>query len=193
MKFLYNIQLFNDANEGNGENTPVQNDTLTQEQVNDIVSRRLAKEKAKWEKEYNKKLEVEKAEALRLAEMDAEQRKEEEFNKRLKALEERESEIRTNELKIETIKCLQDRNLPQQFVDLVLSNDSETTLSKINLLDKLFQSSIKAEVENRIPTYKPSNGVSSNGQMTKEEFRALPLSKQNELYMSDKELYKNYF
>ena len=193
MKFLYNIQLFNDANEGNGENTPVQNDTLTQEQVNDIVSRRLAKEKAKWEKEYNKKLEVEKAEALRLAEMDAEQRKEEEFNKRLKSLEERENEIRINELRLDAINQLQDKKLPHQFVDLIIPKDSDTHSDRINLLDQLFRDSIKAEVENRIPSYKPSNGISSDGQMTKEEFRALPLSKQNELYISNKELYKNYF
>lgn len=163
---------------------------LTPEQVNKIIQDRLAKEQAKWEK----KLADEKAEATRLATLDAEQRKQEEYNKRLKELEEKEAALKLQEDKMETAKVLKDRGLDEGFVDFVIGADNEITLTNINTLEKFFKSAVKAEVEKRIPSNDPEGGApGAGGGMTKEEFKALPLLKQNELYVSDPDKYKQYF
>lgn len=198
-KYKYDIQFFNENNSANVETVEESNeqpkDLLTQEQVNEIISKRLSKEKIKFEKEYNKKLEIEKAEVQRLATMNAEQRQQEELKKKIKELEEREQALRKSEAKSEAIEVLRDRGLSVDFVDIVLGDSDEVTLNNINLLEKVFKNAIELEVENRIPTYKHfSVGTGDKGShITKEEFKALPLSKQNELYMSNKDLYKEYF
>lgn len=170
---------------------PTEPQGLTQEQVNKIVQDRLAKEQAKWEK----KAEEDRKEAQRLANLDAEQRKQEELNKRIKELEEREAAIQMQENKMETAKVLKDRGLDEGFVDFVIGADNEITLANINTLEKFFKSAIKVEVEKRIPSNDPESGAGNGalGEMTKEEFKKLPLSKQNELYVSDPEKYKQYF
>ena len=170
---------------------PTQGPTgLTQEEVNEIVQRRLAKEQAKWQK----KLEEDTKEAQRLATLDAEQRKQEEYNKKLRELEERENHLRMLEVKSETIGVLKEHGLSESFVDFVIGEDNEATLERINTLEKAFKAAVSAEVDKRIPSSKPNLGNHIiSGEMTKEEFKALPLAKQNELYRADPEKYKQYF
>lgn len=163
---------------------------LTPEQVNKIIQDRLAKEQARWEK----KLSEEKAEAARLANLDAEQRKQEEYNKKLKAIEEREAALKLQEVKMETVSVLKTRGLPESFVDFVIGEDNEKTLDNINQIEKAFNAAVKAEVDNRLPGGTPKAGTPGTlTGMTREEFKKLPLSKQNELYVSDPEKYKNLF
>lgn len=192
-RWLYGLQFFaeeGEGDEGNDEGKGGTEKQLTQEQVNEIVQKRLAKEKAKWQKDLDTKL----AEEKRLAEMDAEQRKQEELNKRIKELEEREAAIQLQETKMETAKVLKDRGLDEVFVDFVIAQDNDVTLERINSLEKAFKEAVKAEVEKRIPSNDPQgSNPGGTGGMTKDEFKKLPLSKQNELYVSDPEKYKQYF
>lgn len=186
-----NLQFFTEGDQTPPAEPPTEPQGLTQEQVNKIIQERLAKEQAKWEK----KAEEDKKEAQRLANLDAEQRKQEELNKRIKALEEREAAIQMQEDKMETAKVLKDRGLDETFVDFVLAQDNEITLERINALEKVFKAAVKVEVEKRIPSNDPESGAGNGvpGEMTKEEFKKLPLSKQNEFYVSDPEKYKQYF
>lgn len=192
-RHFYGLQFFaeeGEGNEGNDEGKGGTEKQLTQEQVNDIVQKRLAKEKSKWQKDLDAKL----AEEKRLAEMDAEQRKQAELEIKIKALEERENAIKLQETKMETAKVLKDRGLSETFVDFVIGADNEDTLERINALEKAFKEAVKAEVEKRIPSNDPEGGApGTSGGMAKEEFKKLPLSKQNELYVSDPEKYKQYF
>lgn len=192
---FFNIQLFNDDAQDQGpEQDQEQDQGFTQEQLNEILAKRLAKERAKWEKDFNTKLEKEKAEAQRLATMDAEQRKQEELNKRIQELEERENQIKLHEKRMETLKVLKERGLNDAFVDFVIGADDETTFANINALEKAFKDAVKLEVDKRLPSHTPNAGSEQeSGQMTKEQFRALPLSKQNELYKQNPEVYKKYF
>lgn len=194
-KYFFGLQFFADeggeGDEGNGEGEGGTEKHLTQEQVNEIVQKRLAKEQAKWEK----KLADEKAEAKRLAEMDAEQRKQAEFDKRLKELEAKEAELKLQESKLETAKVLKEHGLHEGFVDFVIGADNDATLERINNLEKIFKAAVKEAVDAKLPSNTPPAGGNPNGNkdMTKEEFKKLPLSKQNELYVKDPEKYKQLF
>ncbi|MHC1750728.1 MAG: DUF4355 domain-containing protein [Cellulosilyticaceae bacterium] len=192
-KWFLGLQFFADE-EGDGDESEDKGGAgekqLTQEQVNEIIQKRLAKEKAKWQKDLDTKL----AEEKRLAEMDAEQRKQAELEIKLKALEEREAAIKLQETKIATAGVLKTHGLDESFVDFVIGADDEATLVNINALEKAFKEAVKVEVEKRIPSNDPQGGApGAPGGMTKEEFKKLPLLKQNELYVSDPEKYKQYF
>lgn len=190
----FNLQFF--AEPSDPTNEPTGDDkTLNQDQVNDIVQKRLAKEKAKWEKDYNTKLEAEKAEAARLANLDATQRAEEEAKKRVATLEEREAKLKQAEDKLECENVLKERGLSTSFANFLLGADAEVTLANINSFETAFKDAVKAEVETRIKGKTPPDGGGENkdGVVSKEDFKKLPLFEQNKLYLSNPELYKTYY
>lgn len=193
---LFNLQYFaEDGDDGNEDKSTAEDKTLTQDQVNDIIAKRLAKEKAKWEKDYNAKLEAEKAEAARLANLDATQRAEEEAKKRIAALEEREAKLKQAEDKLECESVLKERGLSTSFANFLLGADAEVTLANINSFETAFKDAVKAEVETRIKGKTPpaGGGEIKDGAVSKEEFKKLPLYEQNKLYLSNPELYKTYY
>lgn len=191
----FNLQYFNEPGTEPGAEPPADDKTLTQDQVNDIIAKRLAKEKAKWEKDYSTKLEAEKAEAARLANLDATQRAEEEAKKRIAKLEEREAKLKQAEDKLECENVLKERSLSTSFANFLLGADAEVTLANINSFETAFKDAVKAEVEARIKGKTPpaGGGDSKDGAVCKEEFKKLPLYEQNKLYLSNPELYKTYY
>ena len=192
---LFNLQYFAGEDDNNNDDDKQGDKQLSQDQVNDIIAKRLAKEKAKWEKDYNAKLEAEKAEAARLANLDATQRAEEEAKKRIAALEEREARLKQAEDKLECENVLKERGLSTSFANFLIGADAEVTLANINSFETAFKDAVKAEVETRIKGKTPPAGGGDNkdGAVPKEEFKKLPLFEQNKLYLSNPELYKTYY
>lgn len=187
-----NLQFFAEPNPGEpnpGEPGDEKPTTFSQDEVNEIISKRLKKEQAKWERDFKTKLEEEKKEAERLANLNAEQRKEEEYQKRLKEVEEREKTLRLQEERVEAIQILNDRGLSPDFVDFLMANDSQTTLDNINNFEKAFKEALKVEISKRLPSGTPSSGgAGANGgnngfSMTKEEYSKLSLSEKNKLFI----------
>ena len=70
--------------------------TFSQEDVNNIVEKRLAKERNKLEKQWQEKFNA-LEESVKLSKMSEDEIKEHEFNKRIQALEERERAIQEKE------------------------------------------------------------------------------------------------
>jgi hypothetical protein len=58
------------------------------------------------------------------------------------------------------------------------------------LLDKAFKQSVKAEVEKRLSSSSPKRNLPPDEAMTKESFAKLPLMKQQEIFLTNPELYK---
>lgn len=191
---LFNLQFFTEGEESNEDKGGTEKQ-LSQDQVNDIIAKRLAKEKAKWEKDYNKKLEDEKAEAERLATLSANERAKAEAEKRAKELDAREAELKRKELKVDCENELQQRGLSATFSQFLLGADAEITQSNINTFESAFKEAVKEEVETRIKGKTPPAGGGDNKDDTvsKEEFKKLPLYEQNKLYLSNPELYRSYF
>lgn len=163
--------------------------TFSQEEVNEIISKRLKKEQAKWERDFKTKLEQEKKEAERLANLNAEQRKEEEYQKKLKDVMEREKALRLQEERVEAVQILNQRGLSPDFVDFLMADDSQTTLDNINNFEKVFKEALKAEISKRLPNGTPSSGgegIRGKGEgfaITKEEYSKLSLSEKNKLFI----------
>lgn len=123
---------------------------LQQEEVNRIVQERLARERSKWEKDYTAKLEAEKKEAERLAKLSQAEKEKELMKKQQEELGKREKEIALREMKLEAVKILNEKELPIDFIDLLTTDNADSTKSNIETFEKAFRTAVEKAVDNRI-------------------------------------------
>lgn len=124
--------------------------TFTQDDVNRIIQDRLAKERQKWEKEFQTKLDEAKTEAEKLAKMNAEQKAEYERQKREQELAKREAEITRRELRATALETLAEKGLPKQLADILDYTDAESTNKSIESVEKVFREAVEVAVNERL-------------------------------------------
>ncbi|RXM57306.1 DUF4355 domain-containing protein [Clostridium tetani] len=145
-----------------GENDNIENTqkTFNQEDVNKIISKRLDRERSKWEKEYENKIK----EAEEVARMSTEEKYQYELSKREKELSIKEHEIMAKELKIQAHETLKKRELPSEFMDLLNYSNAEELEKSIDLAEKVFNSIANKPVKFSgiapVDSYVPRNGAS---------------------------------
>ena len=180
-----------DTNETNVTETQVEETkTYTQEEVMALLQSETDKRVSQALKTQEKKF----AKQLSLSKLDDEAREKAEKDERIRELEEmlRDRDIANNKSELKSV--LSARGLSAEFADIItITDDIEESQAKIDVLDKLFKAAVKAEVEKRlaqsggIPKGASSN---SSAELTRESFRKLPLSEQNNIYKNNPELYK---
>lgn len=144
--------------------------TFSQEEVNKLISERLGKEKNKWEKDFQSKLEEQKSEAEKLAAMNAEQKADHERQKRDKALSDREAEITRRELRATALETLAEKGLPKGLADILNYADADATQSSIDAVEKSFREAVEAAVNEKLKGNPPrtgSNAASKAGEFGK--------------------------
>ena len=146
-----------------------------QAKIDAAVAARLADEKAKWEKAYQKKAAADKKEAERLAKLSEDERRAAELEARNKELEEKDQEIRRKELKLETVKVLADRSLPVAFADYLIAEDSESTLKRITAFEKEYKKAVEAGVNEKLKGKAPaaSGGAGDSAGVENGFFKAI--------------------
>lgn len=127
--------------------------TFTQEELDEIVSKRLAKERAKFDEQLKSKV----SEAERLAKLGEEERKQEElkiqqeqFNAQLKEFEQMKKEFERTQLLNETQKQLSERNLPIDFADMLMGVDAETTKANIEMFETRWAESSQKAINDKL-------------------------------------------
>lgn len=164
--------------------------TYTAEEVAKLIQseadRRTNQALAKQKKEYEKK--------LSLSSLDEQQRKDAEAQMRIEELQNQLAEFQIERNKSELKSVLSSRGLSAEFADIIhITDDIEDSQNRIEKLDRLFKAAVKAEVEKRLAQSGGTpKGASSNSgaELTRESFRKLPLSEQNNIYKNNPELYK---
>lgn len=159
--------------------------TFTAEEVERLIQseadKRVNSAINKQKKEYEKK--------LSLSGLDEEKRAQAEKDMRIKELEDSLKEFKTLQVKAEVVKTLSGRGLNPSFADLIyIDEDINAAQERINALDTLFKAAVNEEVKKKMGTTAPKSGTST--ELTKEDFRKLPMSKQQEIYKSNPELFK---
>ena len=175
-KFVFDLQRFADGGDGSagndaagaegaagGDNKPKSDPPEskpedTQTKIDAAVAAHLAEAKAKWDKEYQKKAAAEKKEAERLAKLSDDERRAAELDNSRKELEAKEAELKKKELKLEMVKVLADRKIPVQFMDYLIAEDSESTLSRITTFEKEFKKAVEDGVNERLKGKAPASG-----------------------------------
>ena len=152
--------------------TPEEFEAAKQEAAEKEAERRVAKvlskKQAEWQEAKDKELEEAKSEAAKLAKMSAEERAKAEATKRQDELEKREKEINLREYRYEAKHQLEENGLPDSFVDMVLSEDAETTKNNIGAIKAEFDKAIEAAVNEKLKGNNPKAG-GRTGTLTKSE------------------------
>lgn len=177
-------------NETTAEDQNQEQRTYTAEEVAKLIQseadRRTNQALAKQKKEYEKK--------LSLSSLDEQQRREAEAQMRIEELQNQLAEFQIERNKSELKSVLSSRGLSAEFADIIhITDDIEDSQNRIESLDRLFKAAVKAEVEKRLAQSGGTpKGASSNpgAELTRESFRKLPLSEQNNIYKNNPELYK---
>ena len=171
------------SNLNNSNEKPVK--MFSEEEVNAIVSKRLAKERAKQEKAAK--------EAERLSKMSEEERLKAELEIERKKIAEERAELNRTKLLQQTQIELSNREIPREFAEWIVADDAGTTLERINSLKKLWDNALdnglNVKLAGRAPKIQSDDNKPKPG-MSKEEFRKLSIAKQQEIYINDPDLYK---
>ena len=130
--------------------------TFSQEDVNNIVEKRLAKERNKLEKQWQEKFNA-LEESIKLSQMSEQEKAEHEFSKRIQALEEREKAIQERETAYnkqqyhnEITSQLKAKNLPTDMADLLVDFDAQTVANKIASMEQSFASQVNSSIEAKV-------------------------------------------
>lgn len=112
--------------------------TFTQDEVNELINKRLDRERK------NQQAEIERAknEATKLAKMNSDQKKEYELDKARKEAEQAKADLQRYQMRDEARKMLSenDLSLTDDQLALVVTGDAETTQERINLLASIAES-----------------------------------------------------
>lgn len=164
--------------------------SFSQEEVNALLQqegdRRVSMALAKQEQKFKQQM----AEAEKLKAMDESQRREYEFEQRIKDFEAKEREFVITQNKLEASKVMASRGLPVAFVDYIVAENAETMLANITTFETAFKSAVADAVSSKLASPTPRTGSVLQSGMTKEQFRRLTASQQGDLYRNNPELYK---
>ena len=126
--------------------------TFSQDDVNNIVSKRVDKLNKQWQEKFNA-LE----ESIKLSQMSETEKVEHEYNKRIQALEEREKALQEKENAYnkqqyhnEITSQLKAKGLPVDMADLLVGFDAETVASKIASMEQSFATQVNSSIEAKV-------------------------------------------
>ena len=170
-KLVFDLQMFADgegntgdsAGAGGEEDKSKETKTYSKEEVDKLlqsetdkrVTEALKTSRAKWESEYQEKLEKEKEEVERLSKLSAKEKEEELRKQKEKELAEKETALRLRELQLDTIGVLSDEELPVGFADFLIKDDAETTKSNISKFKTEWQKAIAKAVDEKLKGNSP--------------------------------------
>lgn len=181
-----------DSNASSGEDAKKdvkKEKTFTQEELNDIITKRINKEKSKWMQSVS--------EAERLGKLSAEERAAEELKRQREELEAERRELKAFKEKYEkeqllnqTSKELANKNLPIEFASILMGATAEATKENIEVFNTNFLKAVENEVNNRLKGKAPkSTDKKDPNKISKAQFKKMSLSERQELFNKDPELY----
>lgn len=184
-----------DENNKNIETTQNENEETkmyTQDEVDALLQSEVDRRITSAMKKAEKKKEMAVKEAERLAKMSEQERYEENLRKKEKELEEKAERLALMENKASASQALADRGISIALVDLVLAADADQMLDNIKKLEDEFKKSVNEEVKKKLGSNAPARSSEDSGEMTKENFKKLPIHRQVELMEQNPEKYEKF-
>ena len=169
-------------NEVPAEPQKPQEKLFTQEEVNNIVEKRLNKEKNKWKNEVDQ--------AKRLAEMSAEDRAREQFKMEKAEFERQRAEFERERLLVQTQRELSTKNIPVEFADMLVKDDAESTKAAIDNFAMLYNQSVEKGVSNKMKGRPPKTKQTPSDGLDRAAFMKLSLAEQQKMAKENPDRYK---
>ena len=159
---------------------------MTQEQLDKLISDRLARQERKLNEQFDKRLN-ELSEAQKLQAMSEEERKEHDFSKRLeelvnreKAIQERENAYNKQQYKAEIQRQLNEAGLPD-ISDTLVGLEAEVVKAQINTMKQAFDTQVNASIQAKVKASANTPKVPQVEQqlLTLEQIQALSVDEYN--------------
>ncbi len=153
--------------ENGGENEGGNSKTFSQEEVNEIVSKRINEVKSKSEETIAQKIQEALVEQERKQKLSDEERLNEERKARNDELAQKERDIALRENRADARELLQQKGISAELVDFLVDADAKKTTENIEAFAKVFDKAVEASVEKKVagntpkdtnPAGKPSDG-----------------------------------
>ena len=160
--------------------------TFTQEQVNEMIAKRLQRER----KDIEAKIEAERKEAEELAKLSEQEKQKKLFEKQVKEFEETKKAFENERLLNETSKQLASKNLPIEFAQMLKGNDAESTFENIKVFETKFNEALEKAVTERLRGSSPKTATIKTSQDNPYSKSSWNLTKQMELEMNNPVLAK---
>lgn len=179
----FNLQIFAEEGEPEAETSAESKDEPEKRTYDDKeVDRIVAKHKAEWEKKHAKDLEAAKEEARKYERMTKEQRDEADRQKAADEVAQRDARIQDLEREIaldalrksvaaEVEAMPEGIHATQEFLDLVVANDAETSDANVKKLVGLILADRKAQEEKRATGRTPKSFGGNGSTMSEIEKR----------------------
>ena len=175
---------------GTEQVTENQGKVYTEQEVQEMLQKEGDRRVTAALKKQQASFENKMAEAEKLRGMDEQQRKDYEYEQKVKQLEQKEREFNLAQNKLEATKVLSNRDLPVEFVDYIVAEDAETMMDNINVFEKAFKAAVADAVTKKIASPSPKDSSVKQTGLTREEFSKMSLAQQAELYRTNPALYK---
>lgn len=159
---------------GQDEQTPKEDEKkYTDKQVDEIVKKRLAREKKKQEEEIAEALR-EADEARKLAEMDEDKKREYEHQKMAEELAALKADKVRSEMSATARKMLSEQNITVSdgIVHSLITEDAESTKANIDAFAAAFNDAVNKEVEARLKGQTPKK-LGGNKPLTKQDILSI--------------------
>ena len=164
------------------QETSKQEKTFTQDEVNALIEKRLARAVAKMESD--------RKEAEELAKLSEAERQKKLFEKQVAEFEATKKAFEAEKMLNETMKQLASKNLSTTFANLLKADDAETTLENINNFEIEFNKAVEARVAERLKGTTPKTSTTkASGEITKEQFKKMNIVEKSELLKTNPELF----
>ena len=155
--------------------------TFTQEEVDKIIAKRIAREK----KDIEAKIEAERKQAEELAKLSEQDKAKKLLEIKEKELEEKIKAFENEKLLNETSKQLASKNLPTEFAEILKGVDAETTFENIKVFEEKFNAALEVKVNERLRGNVPKAGATGGGVVNPYDKKTFSLTKQMELEMNN--------
>lgn len=159
--------------------------TFTQEEVDKIIAKRIAREK----KDIEAKIEAERKQAEELAKLSEQEKASKLLEIKEKELEEKIRAFESEKLLNETSKQLASKNLPTEFAEILKGVDAETTFENIKVFEEKFNAALEIKVNERLRGNVPKVATKVAGTITKEDFAKMSYTDRVKLFNENRELY----
>lgn len=161
---------------------------FTQEEVNKMVEKRLARER----KDIEAKIEAERTESAKLAKMSEAERQKALFDKQVKEFEDMKAAFEKEKLLNETSKELAQNNLPVEFADYLLAKDAESTFNNINVFKEKWNAALENAVNERMKGKTPAAApIGSKSTLTMDDIKSMSTAEIQARYSEVMEAMKN--
>lgn len=151
-----NVQTQTQTNDDGGQTAQ---ETFTQADLDRRIQQALETAKGKWNADIGERIQREREDAARLAQM-SEKEKADEMAKRQKAeFDTQKAEFERQRNVFEAQRQLGERKLPLDFAELLAGKDSEATAGSIDAFEKAFNAAVQAAVVEKMKGTAPKTGM----------------------------------